>query len=242
MKKFFKRPFRAISFGALLFSLIFVVSAAFAITASVGYAASSGEVTGLDNDNIGLSYSGDKENTWTASGTTITGSIKSSSGCGATDYSSTLTLTNKRTDAATLSFSYSGVLSSGEISVDGSKLTSDGTFNFSKLLESESSIDVFIKSGSTSSATSIKISSILLLANREATVTFVPVENGSFTVDGKEITTEFSITRSSTTKTVLEAEADSGFSFCGWKDLDSDKTLSVQNPWTTGFDTDINCR
>ena len=56
------------------------------------FAASSGEVTGLSNENIGLSYSGDKENTWSANGTTITGSIQSSSGCGTTHYSSTLQL------------------------------------------------------------------------------------------------------------------------------------------------------
>ena len=50
-------------------------------------AASSGDVTGLSNDNLGLSYNGDKTDTWTASGTTITGSIQSSSGCGTTHYS-----------------------------------------------------------------------------------------------------------------------------------------------------------
>ena len=42
------------------------------------FAASSGEVTGLSNENIGLSYSGDKTDTWTASGTTVSGSMSGS--------------------------------------------------------------------------------------------------------------------------------------------------------------------
>lgn len=93
------------------------------------FAAESGEVTGLSNENIGLSYSGDKTDTWSANGTTVTGSIQSSSGCGTTHHSSTLTITNKRSIAATLSFDYAIDPQGGTIQVDGTAITAGGTFS-----------------------------------------------------------------------------------------------------------------
>lgn len=50
------------------------------------YAATSGTVTGLSDESIGLSFSGTADDAWTASGTTITGSAKSSSGICSEDY------------------------------------------------------------------------------------------------------------------------------------------------------------
>lgn len=108
--------------AAMLLSMVPAVT----ITAS---AATSGEVTGLTNDNVGLSFSGDKEDTWSANGTTVTGSIQSSSGCGTTHYSSTLTLTNKRSIPAVLSFDYAIDLQGGTIQVDGTAVTAGGTFS-----------------------------------------------------------------------------------------------------------------
>ena len=94
------------------------------------FAASSGEVAGLANENVGLTYSGDKDDTsWSASGTTITGSIQSSSGCGTTHYSSTLTITNKRSIPAALSFDYAIDAQGGTIQVDGTAVTAGGTFS-----------------------------------------------------------------------------------------------------------------
>lgn len=77
-------------------------------------AASSGEVTGLSDANIGLSYSGDKTDTWSAGGSTITGSIQSSSGCGTTHYQSTLSITNRRSLEVQLSFTYELDLQGGD--------------------------------------------------------------------------------------------------------------------------------
>ena len=108
------------------------------------FAANSGEVTGLSNENIGLSYSGDKDNTWSA-----TGSIQSSSGCGTTHYSSTLTLTNKRSITATLSFDYAIDRQDGTIQVDGTAVTAGGTF--SKELAAGGTVNIYIKSNSTRS-------------------------------------------------------------------------------------------
>ena len=176
--------------AAMLLSMVPAVT----ITAS---AASSGEVTGLTNDNVGLSFSGDKEDTWSANGTTVTGSIQSSSGCGTTHYSSTLTLTNKRSIPAVLSFDYAIDQQGGTIKVDGTAVTAGGTF--SKEIDAGGTVNVYIKSNSTSAPTKITLTNIALSANVEATVTFLPAENGSYTVNGDAVTEEYSKTQNAVT-------------------------------------------
>lgn len=172
--------------AAMLLSMVPAVT----ITAS---AASSGEVTGLTNDNVGLSFSGDKEDTWSANGTTVTGSIQSSSGCGTTHYSSTLTLTNKRSIPAVLSFDYAIDQQGGTIQVDGTAVTAGGTF--SKEIAAGGTVNVYIKSNSTSAPTKVTLTNIALSANVEATVTFLPAENGSYNVNGTPVTEEYSHTQ-----------------------------------------------
>lgn len=178
------------------------------------FAASSGEVMGLSNENIGLSYSGDKDDTWSANGTTITGTIQSSSGCGTTHYRSTLTLTNKRSITAVLSFDYAIDAQGGTIQVDGTAVTAGGTF--SKELAAGEKVNIYIKSNSTSAATKITMTNLALSANIEATATFLPAENGSYTVDGKAVTEKFSNPQNAMNAYKLVAAPDAGYQFCGW--------------------------
>ena len=151
------------------------------------FAATSGTVTGLSDSNIGLGFTGTADNAWSASGTQIIGKARSTSGsCGSSsNYRSTLTITNNKTTKATLSFDYTIALNSGTIQVDGAAVTAGG--KFSKELASNASIKVYIKSGSTSAATTITMTNVALVADVSATVTFQPAENGSYTVDGKAI-------------------------------------------------------
>ena len=115
------------------------------------FAATNGTVTGLADENIGLSFTGDADNAWSATGTQIVGSATGTGGaCGDTHYNSTLTITNKRTTNATLSFDYAIEQNSGTIQVDGTAVTAGG--KFSKELAPNASIKVYIKSGSTSAA------------------------------------------------------------------------------------------
>ena len=80
------------------------------------YAATSGTVTGPADENIGPSFSGDAEDAWSASGTQIIGKARSTSGsCSSDNYRSTLTITNKKTTKATLSFDYTVEVSKGTI-------------------------------------------------------------------------------------------------------------------------------
>ncbi|WP_418520598.1 hypothetical protein, partial [Ruminococcus champanellensis] len=112
------------------------------------YAANSGTVTGLADENIGLSFTSTVDNAWSATGTQIIGSVKSTSdGCSTSKSRSALTITNKKNTKATLSFDYAVVVSGGTILVNNTTTTTAGSF--SKELEAGGTVEVEIESGST---------------------------------------------------------------------------------------------
>ena len=190
------------------------------------FAAKGGTVTGLADENIGLSFSGDAEDAWSATGTQIVGSATGTGGaCGDTHYNSTLTITNKRTTKATLSFDYVIEQNSGTIQVDGTPVTAGG--KFSKELAPNAFIKVYIKSGSTSAATKITMTNVALVANVTATVTFQPAQHGSYTVDGKTITEAYTNTQSSMIAYQVAATPAVGYQFMGWYDVTNGKYIST---------------
>ena len=190
------------------------------------FAATSGTVTGLADENIGLSFSGDAEDAWSANGTSIIGAATSEGGaCGNTSYKSTLTITNKKSTTATLSFDYTIEQNSGTIQVDGTEVSSGASFT--KELATNESVKVYIQSGSTSAATKITLTNVVLVSDVNATATFVPAENGSYTVDGKLITEEYSNTQSSMTAYQVVATPADGYQFMGWYDVSNEKYIST---------------
>ena len=190
------------------------------------FAATSGTVTGLADENIGLSFSGDAEDAWSANGTSIIGAATSEGGaCGNTSYKSTLTITNKKSITATLSFDYTIEQNSGTIQVDGTEVSSGASFT--KELAANGSVKVYIKSGSTSAATKITLTNVVLVSDVNATATFVPAENGTYTVDGKLITEEYSNTQSSMTAYQVVATPADGYQFMGWYDVSNEKYIST---------------
>ena len=229
MKQVFKR------FLSLALAMLMVLTLLPAMT-TTAWAATSGTVTGLSNNNIGLSFTGDADNAWSADGTTVTGSIQSVSGCGTTHYSSTLTITNKRSIAATLSFDYAIDRQGGTIQVDGTAVTAGGTF--SKELAAGGKATVYIKSNSTSAPTKITLSNLALSANIEATATFLPAENGSYTVGGKTVTEEFSNTQSATNAYKLVAKPDAGYQFRGWYNVTTGEYLGTDTTLTLNVESD----
>lgn len=201
-------------FVSLLLTFVTILTMLPAMTLPA-LAASSGTVTGLADENIGLSFSGDVDNAWSANGTGITGAATSTGGtCGDTPQKSTLTITNKKSTTATLSFDYSIEQNSGEIEVDGKRVSSGASFT--KELAANESVKVYIKSGSTSAATKITLTNVVLVSEVNATATFVPAENGTYTVDGKLITEEYSNTQSSMTAYQVVATPADGYQFLGW--------------------------
>ena len=220
-------------------SLALCMCMAFTLLPTTVFAAASGEVTGLADENIGLSFSGDADDAWSAVGTQIIGKARSTSGSGCDGgkgYSSTLTITNNKTTEATLSFDYTVVVSDGTILVNYTTTTADGSF--SQKLAAGGTVEVKIKSGNTSADTMITMTNVKLVADVSATVTFQPSENGSYTVDGKTITEVYTHTQSSITAYQVEATPAEGYRFMGWYDVASGKCISTDAKTALNFDSD----
>ena len=223
-------------FLSLTLVFLMVLTLLPAMTTTV-WAATSGTVTGLADENIGLSFTGDADDAWSANGTSITGAATSAGGtCSDTDYKSTLTITNKKSTTATLSFDYSIEQNSGTIQVDETAVTTNG--KFSKELAPNDSIKVYIKSGSTT-ATKITMTNVALVSDVTATATFVPAENGTYTVDGNRITEEYSNTQSSMTPYKVVATPADGYQFLGWYNLATGKCIATAA--TTALNIESDC-
>ena len=222
-------------FVALLLVALTIMAFLPSVTLSSA-AATSGAVAGLSDENIGLSFTGSADNAWSATGTTITGSVVSAGGtCSDTSYNSTLTIKNNKDTKATLSFNYAIEQNSGTITVDGSAVTTNGSF--SKELAAGSSITVKIESGSTT-ATKITMTNVVLVSDVTATTTFVPAENGTYTVDGKAITEEYSSTQSSMTAYQVVATPAEGYQFLGWYNLTTGKCIATAASTALNIESD----
>lgn len=224
-------------FVSLLLTFVTVLTMLPAMTLPA-LAAERGSVTGLSDTDIVLSYDGSKTDTWAALCTTITGTAQSEKdACDkATSNSSTLTITNKKNTKATLSFDYDVTVNGGTINVDKSNNINAGG-KFSKELEENESVRVYIESGSTNAETKITMTNVKLVADATAKVTFQPAENGSYTVDGKDIPPEYTKTQSSMTAYQVVATPNAGYQFMGWCDTTSGKCISVAPKTELSFDS-----
>ena len=231
-----KNMYRRFLSLVLCMCMVFVLVPNMAMPA---HAASNGTVTGLADESIGLSFSGDADNAWSASSTQIIGKARSTSGSGcggASSHRSTLTITNKKTTKATLSFDYAVVVSDGTILVNNTETTTAGSFSME--LAAGGKVEVEIESGSTSADTQITMTNVKLVADVSATVTFQPAENGSYTVDGKTITEAYTHTQSSMTAYQVAATPAEGYRFKGWYDVASGKCISTDAKTALNFDSD----
>ena len=224
-------------FVSLLLTFVTILTMLPAMTLPA-LAETSGTVTGLTDENIGLSFTGDADDAWSANGTSIIGAATSTGGCSGKDYTSTLTITNKKNTKATLSFDYDVTVNGGTINVDKSNNVNAGG-KFSKELEANESVKVYIKSGSTDAATKITLTNVVLVSDVNATATFVPAENGTYTVDGKLITEEYSNTQSSMTAYQVVATQADGYQFLGWYNLTTGKCIATAA--TTALNIESDC-
>lgn len=225
-------------FVSLLLTFVTILTMLPAMTLPA-LAATSGTVTGLADENIGLSFAGEANNAWSASSAQIIGKVKSTPGSGCSgnkNYRSMLTITNKKSTKATLSFDYTVVVSSGTILVDNAIKTSNGSFK--KELEAGGTVEVEITSGDTSADTQITITNISLVVDVSATVTFRPAENGSYTVDGKTIPPEYTSTQSSMTAYEVVATPAEGYRFMYWYDVNTGTHINTNAKAALNFDHD----
>lgn len=167
---------------------------------------------GLTVNGLSATYDG---GTWTAGGTTINGSATGTKGsCNDSAGSGSLTLISTRTDEATLSFDYSLTLNDGTVQIDGTSVTVNG--HFEKKVTSDDTIKINLMTKEGAYTTSVVISNLSLVVEKEVTTTFVPAENGSFTVDGEAVTEETVKTQLSTVAYSLVAKPASGYKFLAW--------------------------
>lgn len=204
-------------------------------------AAVSGTLTGLSNEDIIATYTGTDDganSSWSVTGgNSISGSVIGTAGmCNDSHYNTTLTLTNNKPTAAILSFDYAIAQNGGSIQVAGTTVTANGSY--SETIDAGSSINIYIGSGSTDNATTIDITNLTLIANVQATTTFQPAENGSYTVDGIKITEETVKIQQSTVAYSLSATADSGYKFVGWYSVTKNAYLSTDTSASLYFDSD----
>ena len=226
-------------FVSLLLTFVTVLTMLPAMTLPA-LAATSGTVTGLSDTDIVLSYNGSKTDTWAALCTTITGTAQSEKdSCDkATSNSSTLTITNKKSTPATLSFDYTITANGGTIQVNGKNCDKPGSFSKEIGAHEKVKVEVYIKSGSTSAETKITMTNVKLVADVSATVTFQPAVNGgSYTVDGEAITADRTKTQSSMTAYRVAATPNAGYQFMGWCDTTSGKCISVAPKTELSFDS-----
>ena len=205
------------------------------------HAAVSGTLTGLSNEDIIATYTGTDDganSSWSVTGeNSISGSVKGTAGmCSDSHYNTTLTLTNNKPTAAILSFDYAIAQNSGSIQVAGTTVTANGSY--SETIDAGSSINIYIGSGSTDNATEIDITNLFLIADVQATTTFQPSENGSYMVDGVQITEETVKTQQSTIAYALSATANAGYKFVGWYSVTDDKYLSSDEEASLYIDSD----
>ena len=224
-------------FVSLLLTFVTILTMLPAMTLPA-LAATSGTVSGLADQSIGLSFNGTADNAWSASSTQIIGKARSTSGSGCggdSNYRSTLTIKNKKTTKATLSFDYTVVVSKGTILVNNTTTTASGSFSME--LEAGGTVEVEIESGSTSADTNITMTNVKLVADVSATVTFQPAVNGSYTVDGKTITEVYTHTQSSMKPYQVVATQAEGYRFKGWYDVASGKCISTDAKTALNFDS-----
>ena len=212
-------------FVSLLLTFVTVLTMLPAMTLPA-LAATSGNVTGLADENIGLSFTGDADDAWSANGTSIIGAVTSTAGtCSDTAHNSTLTIKNKKSTTATLSFDYTIEQNRGTIKVNDGDVTVKGSFT--KELAAGGTVTVYIMSGNTSDATKITMTNVALVSDVTATTTFMPAENGTYTVDGKTITEEYRNTQSSMTAYTVVATPADGYQFLGWYNLTTGKCIAT---------------
>lgn len=226
-------------FVSLLLTFVTVLTMLPAMTLPA-LAAENGSVTGLSDTDIGLSYDGSKTDTWAALCTTITGTAQSEKdSCdNATSNSSTLTITNKKSTPATLSFDYTITANGGTIQVNGTKCDKPGSFSKEIGAHEKVKVKVYIESGSTNAETKITMTNVKLVADVSATVTFQPAVNGgSYTVDEEAITADRTKTQSSMTAYRVAATPNAGYQFMGWCDTTSGKCISVAPKTELSFDS-----
>jgi hypothetical protein len=198
----------------------------------------AGNITVADA-NLGLSWTNASNSkgsaTWTASGTTVTGTAK-----GYTQYviskksiTTTLTITNNHSESRTLSFDFT---LTGGGSVSG--LISGTSGSYSGELAAGGSATITLTSPAGTSTNTLTLSGLQLLSSGAVDSTFLAPENGTYTVDGTAITEQTTISKAASEGYALVATPAAGYVFFGWYSEASGAYLSYNASASLKFAAD----
>ena len=204
-----------------------VLALVVALLAAIVPAASAAEVP-LESATEGIlgltvSYDGGKweKNQYGYKGGTMT---VAGEGCGGTTLyqpiPSKLTLKNDTSQPATLAFDYMVELNSGTITINGVNVTGDGDYSIS--LSPWQSIDIDVLSCDFAEyRTGMQLYNVSFTVEEDVSVTFSAPQNGTYTVDGNEITQQDVITKPFGSTFAVSATPAPGYTFLGWfNDID----------------------
>ena len=152
----------------------------------------------------------------------------------------TITLKNGYSSSAILKFDYEATKTSGKVTVD-SQTSNKGTFEKELAKDGEVTITISSKAEEVGYTTGVelKITGLSLRQKDvEATTTFMPGEHGSYTVNGEAVDGEIRHTQKSTDEYSLNAQAEAGYTFFGWKNKTTGSYLSTKNPVSIGIASD----
>lgn len=156
---------------------------------------------------------------WTGSAGSVNWSGTTASeknGCDTTYTAQTgeLVLTNNSRDTKILTFDYRLELNGGSATIDGVAKTSNGSVV--KTLKDGDYVTISTSSPTESGGTTTVTLSNIKLEGKSITLTFEPAMNGSYTVDGTEITASTELIKSNTSTYALVATPTDNYTFAGW--------------------------
>ena len=238
--------------GALIMALVMV----FGLLPVINNTVNAVDVTGLTDGTIGVSYVLGN-NPGTGAGVTapngnsltavISGKLVGSSYIQTTN---TVTITNNKTDKATLSFDFTLSGTFGTVAIDGTSYTSATSGSFSKDLDKGASVTIKLTSKRTAKSSggnaltlAITNLSLTLAGVGPVTTTFEAPAFGSYTVAygsttltvaagtaSQEVTNEASVSYT------LTAAPGEGYKLAGWYDSVADRYISDALSFVTQFE------
>ncbi|MCI7473123.1 MAG: S-layer homology domain-containing protein [Clostridiales bacterium] len=218
---------------SMLLALVLVLG----LLPAVALPAYAAPVSGLSDPSIGLDSNG---GTWNAKGTGVNGSVsgKDKEGCSsASPGQGSLKISNNKGTEAALSFDYALTLDGGSVEINGGKVTENGHYSTSLAAGGSVTISITSQAGA-AHTTSIALTNLYLVRDGSVTVTFLPAQGGSYTVDGEAVGQDgLSKTNKTSHAYTLAATPAEGYQFLGWKNGDG-AVISTEASAKMYFDAD----
>ncbi len=214
-------------FLMIALAILAVIATITFVVVEQGFSASSGQLQGINVDNITAKYETNwDKNPWSSSSKTISGSISSTEGtCSDTHYSTTLVITYEGDFSGStnpkITFDYNYTKNSGSLSIGGKAVpdsTSVSDFEY-EFTPNNKTLEITMKSGS-KNPTTLSITSIACILNKDITINFKSLMNSEYNttylVNDTVVEDDLIVTCKDYNIFKLEANQIDGYKFIGW--------------------------